>query len=121
MSDIQALREAIAANRISMTPNGEQQIVEAQGFFMTWRTVGTLQDILSALTAAEARAEAAEARVGELEAEKERMILALTIYEKCANDCVMNAMFSDKQTVVNAIERAKRNATANLKGTPDGR
>lgn len=39
---------------------------------------------------------------------------ALEIYDKCADDCINHAMFSSKQAVVDAIERAHRSSRAAL-------
>lgn len=46
-----------------------------------------------------------------------RLERALAIYDRCADNCINHAMFSDKQTVVDDIAQAVRNARAALKET----
>lgn len=55
-----------------------------------------------------------QGRVEELEAEVARLKKAVAIYDKCADDCINHAMFSNKQIVVDHIKAANKRALAAL-------
>ena len=117
--ELKAILDALAHERLSMSPDGTLTVSEANGFFTKWRKVGSLPTLLSALTASQARAEAAEARVGELEEALKPFAEFKTGWpDREDHYGVVRATSHTYQTLtVGDFHRAART----LKGTPDGR
>lgn len=127
MSDIQAIREALTNRQLSMSPDGTLTLInEPSGFFTKWRKLGSLTDLLSALSAAEARAEAAEARVLKLLEDYAASIESMSCKEYLVDKLAATGVSANVTLAygrVQGIRMAadKIRASRTLKGTSDGR
>lgn len=106
MSEIQAIRERHEFQDIPRMPFYREEGIQAHADRAT---------LLSALTAAEARAEAAEARVKAAQGEADMIRACCDMFERAINEG------DPKAELLIRVQEIREAATRTLKGTPDGR